>query len=139
MFMVSSGTRRIEAVPARNLWFGFSAAAAAWLTLGFIDLMIVWQVCGYAEEYGVNEVHSVARVAAFVISGVLFLVALAGGLVSHRNFQALSPDKGLLETVANDRREFMATVGVIVSITLGVGIVWLTIPLLMVQLCVRAK
>lgn len=137
--MASSMATRIQTVPPRNLWFGLSAAAAAWLILGFIDLMIVWQVCGYAEQYGADKVHTFARIAAFVISVVLFLVVVAAGLISHRNLRALSPDKGLFETRATDRREFMATVGMIISITLGAGIVWLSIPPLMIQLCVRAK
>ena len=38
-----------------------------------------------------------------------------------------------------DRREFMALLGVFVSITLGVSVLWLAIPPLVIELCVRAK
>jgi hypothetical protein len=33
----------------------------------------------------------------------------------------------------------MALLGVIISVTLGMGIIWLSIPPLMIQLCERAK
>jgi hypothetical protein len=128
-----------QPVAPSKLWFGLATAAAAWLALGFIDLMIVWQVCGYANEYGVDKVHEYARVACFVISVVLLVLAFAAGFTSYRNFCAISRDNDLINASATDRREFMAVLGVIVSITLGAGIVWLALPPLMIELCVRAK
>ncbi len=130
---------RPQPVPPPRLWFGLVTSVVAWLGLGFIDLMIVWQVCGYAEKYGVDRVHEDARIASFVISLILFATALWAGLVSYRNFRAISRSRDVINANATDRREFMAMLGVIISLTLGAGIVWLALPPLMVQMCLRAK
>ena len=42
-------------------------------------------------------------------------------------------------TDAVERREFMALLGVIVSVTLGMGIIWLALPPLFLDLCWRAR
>lgn len=130
---------RVEAVPRKRLWFGMTTAAVAWLTAGFIDLLIVWHVCGYSAAYGMNRAHWDGRVLAFAITVMLFLIALAAGITSYRNWRTLSHHEHLLDSSATDPREFVALVGVIISVTLGVGIVWLLIPPLLIQLCVRAK
>jgi hypothetical protein len=51
----------------------------------------------------------------------------------------LSAQPGILESLAVERKEFMAVIGVIVSITLGMGIVWLALPPFFLDLCWRAK
>ncbi|MGH9739379.1 MAG: hypothetical protein ACRD4X_12470 [Candidatus Acidiferrales bacterium] len=130
---------RSELVSPNRLWFGLIASAAAWLALGFIDLLIVWQVCGYSALYGVDKTHDFARALSFFISVVLFATALIAGIMSYRNWRALSLQRRFLDASATDRREFMAVLGVIISVTLGLGIVWLSLPPLMLQLCVRAK
>ncbi|MHB8755020.1 MAG: hypothetical protein ACYC92_08715 [Candidatus Acidiferrales bacterium] len=137
--MAIESSIRAEVVPPKRLWFGLATGAAAWLLLGFFDLVIVWEVCGYATEYGVDNAHEYARVLAFVIAVVLFVIAVIAGITSYRNWRVLSRQKHLLDANATDRREFMALVGVIISITLGLGIVWLSLPPLIIQLCLRAK
>ncbi len=126
-------------VSATRLWFGLAAAAAMWLTVGAADLLIVWQGCAYAPTYGVGQRHVSAQRLSFVIAAVLFVVAFAGGIISYRNWRALSQHGHFLNARATDRREFMAALGVIISVTLGLGIVWLALPPLMVQFCTRAK
>jgi len=136
------GTDRVAnpgAVPPKRLWFGLTTAAVAWLAAGFIDLLIVWHVCGYSATYGVDRAHEDGRVLAFAITVVLFAIALAAGVTSYRNWRAISRRPRMLEASATDPREFVALLGVIISLTLGVGIVWLSIPPLLIQLCVRAK
>ncbi len=93
----------------------------------------------YSTEYGVENPHEYARIACFVISIVLFVMAFAAGFTSYKNFRAISHDRNFINASANDRREFMALLGVIISVTLGAGIVWLALPPLMIELCVRAK
>jgi len=60
-------------------------------------------------------------------------------VTSYPNWRALSGAPDLLHTTASDRREFMAVLGVIISVTLGAGIVFLALAPLIVRLCVRAK
>ena len=69
----------------------------------------------------------------------LFSIVLLAGRTSYRNWRALTGACGLIETLATDRQEFMALAGVFVSFTLGIGVLWLAVPLFMVQLCMRAK
>jgi hypothetical protein len=69
----------------------------------------------------------------------LLAVVLIAGTLSYRNWRALSGQSKILDTLATDRREFMALLGVFVSLTLGMGVLWLSIPPLIIQLCLRAK
>jgi len=122
----------------RRLWFGLVASALAWLTLGAVDLLVVWNQCAHQQQYSGEGSYTACRILLSAVSIVLLLVAIAGGITSYNSWRKLSRQH-LLETIATDRREFMALLGVIISITLGVGIVWLSIPPLLIQLCERAK
>jgi uncharacterized membrane protein YphA (DoxX/SURF4 family) len=73
------------------------------------------------------------------ISVFLLAVTVAAGFTSYRNWRHLSAQRGILETLAVERKEFMAVLGVIISITLGIGIVWLALPPFFLDLCWRAK
>jgi hypothetical protein len=64
---------------------------------------------------------------------------LCAGTLSYRNWRAISPQNEILEASATDRREFMALLGVFVSVTLGMGVLWLSIPLFLIEFCLRAK
>lgn len=128
-----------QAVSSTKLWFGLAGSVVAWLILGFLDLLIVWQACGYASLYGVDKARAYARVLSFAITLILFVVAFAAGATSYRNWRMLSHQRRFLEASATDRREFMAVLGVIISVTLGMSIVWLSLPPLLIELCVRAK
>lgn len=134
----SSHTELSSPAPGK-LWFGLTVSAVAWLLLGTVDLLVVWNECAHQQQYSGEGPHPVSRIFSFTISLVLLLVAVAGGVTSYRNWRSLSHQPNLLETNATDRREFMALLGVIISVTLGMGIVWLSIPPLLIQLCERAK
>ena len=45
----------------------------------------------------------------------------------------------MLLAEATERKEFMAWAGLFISFTLGVGIVWLCLPLFILQMCIRAR
>jgi hypothetical protein len=126
-------------IPAIKLWFGLIASAIAWLVLGATDLLIVWKECAHQQLYAGEGAHPASGILLFVNSVVLFAIAVAAGTVSYHNWRTLSHANDLLATNATDRREFMALLGVIISVTLGMGIIWLSIPPLMIQLCERAK
>lgn len=126
-------------VPRLRLWFGLAATAAAWATLGFTDILILWRACASPEVNGSEGPHPGARIISFVVGVTFFVIALTAGATSYRNWRALTHEQHLLEANATDPQEFMALLGIIVSITLGMGIVWLSIPPLLIQLCERAK
>lgn len=129
----------IRDVPPRRLWFGFATPACAWVTLGCLDILITWRACTFQEGYGIPPEHPAVRVAFAVLALLLFCVTLAAGITSYRNWRSLSARPHILEAAAVDRREFMALLGVIISFTLGMGIVWLSLPPFFLDLCWRAR
>lgn len=128
-----------NAVTSRRLWFGFSASACAWIALGCLDIAISWRACTVQEGYGIPPSRPAVRGAVVALANLLLCVAIAAGVTSYRNWRTLSRGQHLLQTNAVDRQEFMALIGVIVSVTLGMGIVWLALPPLFLDLCWRAR
>lgn len=132
---------KVEAHPITpsRLWFGLAASAVAWATLGFIDVLVTWRACVHQEQYGNPSPHPGARIIYLVAALVLFTIVVVAGTMSYRNWRTLSVQREILDATATDRREFMALLGVFVSVTLGVGVLWLAIPPLIIELCMRAK
>lgn len=138
-FMVTNISVHAETVPPKRLWFGLAGTAVAWLTLGFLDCVIVWMTCAYEYTGASGAPHAGSRILSFIVGVAFFATALTAGFLSYHNWQRLSQRKHILNALATDRREFMALLGVIISITLGLGIVWLSIPPLLIEACQRAK
>ncbi|MGA3193853.1 MAG: hypothetical protein ABSD39_02525 [Terriglobales bacterium] len=124
--------------PAR-LWFGFAGSAGSWIALGILDLLITWQACLGKEQYGGAHFEPGVKVIYLVVTLVLLITAISAGGVSFRNWRELSRGENLVNAEARGREEYMALIGVFVSFTLGIGIIWLGIPLAMIDLCVRAR
>jgi hypothetical protein len=124
--------------PAR-LWFGFAGSAGSWIALGILDLLITWQACLGKEQYGAAHFEPGVKVIYLVVTLVLLITAISAGGVSFRNWRELSRGENLVNAEARGREEYMALIGVFVSFTLGIGIIWLGIPLAMIDLCVRAR
>jgi hypothetical protein len=135
---IKENGRHSTVSPAR-LWFGLGAAAVAWVLLGFIDIIITWRSCVHQEQFGNASPHPGARVIYVAVAVSLFIVVLIAGTLSYRNWRTISLQRQFLEAAATDRREFMALLGVFVSVTLGVGVLWLSIPPLVIEFCLRAK
>jgi len=130
-------TRRYVS-PAR-LWFGFAGSAVSWSALGVIDLLITWKACLGQEQYGGAYLDPSAKVVYVIVTLALLGVAIAAGTISFRNWRYLSRDRDLADAEGRGREEYMALLGVFMSFTLGIGIIWLGIPIAMIQLCVRAR
>lgn len=130
---------RLNAVPERRLWFGFATAACAWVTLGCVDILIAWRACTFQEGNGIPPSHQPVRVAIAALAVFFWGIAVGAGVTSYRNWRRLSSEPHLLATQAVDRQEFMALLGVIVSVTLGMGMVWLALPPFFLDLCWRAR
>jgi hypothetical protein len=131
--------RQVTAIPGRRLWFGFATSALAWVTLGCLDLVITWRACTFQEGYGIPAPRPDVRIAFAALALLLLCITIAAGVISYRNWRSLSTERHLLETNAVDRQEFMALVGVLVSVIMGMGIVWLALPPLFLDLCWRAR
>lgn len=137
--MATETRPREGAVTPRRLWFGLATSAFAWIALGMLDILIVWRTCtsfGHGVDPGG---HEGGRAMSLVLSLILLAVAVTAGITSYRNWRALSAARNLLHADGVERREFMAILGVFISITLGMGIVWLTLGPLFITACQRAK
>jgi len=131
--------REGKPVPSRRLWFGTATAAVAWVLLGCADIVITWRACTVQEGYGIPAPRPEVRVLYVVLAVVLLGITVIAGLISYRTWSYLSAVRGMLHSHAVERREFLAMGGVIVAITLGMGILWLALPPLFLDLCWRAR
>jgi hypothetical protein len=137
--MAKQVTDRLPSLPPGKLWFGLAGSAIAWTTLGVGDVLITWWACVQDQPLGGGTARTGAGLLYVAITLLLFTLSVAAGILSYRNWRRLSGARGLLHAEAQERQEFVALLGVVVSVTLGFGLVWLTIPLLILKLCVRAR
>ena len=137
--MSTDNTARDGAVHTGTLWFGVGASVAAWFGLYLADILITWLTCPQRDQLGGPGPDAGARVLYLVSTLILLALAATAGTMSYRNWRRLSGMKELLAAEAFERKEFMALAGLFISFTLGVGIVWLGLPLFMIQMCLRTR
>jgi hypothetical protein len=126
-------------IPNGRLWFEFAAAATAWLLLGILDMVVAWRACIHQEQFGGPSSHPGARVVYFALWAALFGLASLAGAMSYRSWRALSKENDLLNAEGRERREFMSLSGLFISVTLGMGFLWMCVPLFLLQMCARAR
>jgi len=128
----------VPEISPRRLWFGCAASAIAWVSLGCIDILINWRACMRQEDYGIPNPHPGARILIGIVALVLLVIALTAGAISYNNWRRLSTNP-LLGSEAVESRQFVALLGVIITVTLGMGILWLAIPPFFLDICWRAR
>ena len=121
------------------LWFQVAASTFAWFGLGTADMIITWRACVHEEKFGGPSSHPGAFVLYFVLWIVLFALATFAGTISYRNWRALSGVGQLICAEGTERKEFMSLAGLFMSLTLGIGMVLLCLPLFILQMCARAR
>lgn len=130
--------REGKEIRPRRLWFGFIAGAVAWVVLGCADIVFAWRFCMTQSEYGIPAGHYGAWGAFFGVAVFLLALSIVAGLISYRNLRQITEQK-VLDAQGVPRREFMALGGLIVTVTMGMGILWLALPPLFLDLCWRAR
>jgi hypothetical protein len=137
--MASEITNRTDHIAPGRLWFGVAASAAAWFVLGGADILLTWAACLHQERLGGASGHPGILLLTVLITVVLFATIVVSGTVSYRNWRQLSADADLESAEGRGREEFMALLGIFVSITLGFSVIWLALPLFIVDLCMRTR
>jgi hypothetical protein len=137
--MANEMTTRTEHVAPGRLWFGVAASAVAWFVLGLVDILLTWAACLHREQLGGASGHPEILLLTVLITIVLFATIVASGTVSYQNWRRLSADADLESAEGRGREEFMALLGVFVSLTLGFSVIWLALPLFILDLCVRTR
>jgi hypothetical protein len=120
-------------------WARVAGPVLAWFSLGIGDMIITWRACLDSSVFGGPSFHPLARIIYFVITFVLLGAAIVAGASCYQTWKRLSGLSKLIGAEGRDRDEFLALTGMFVSLTLGAGMVWLCIPLFIVQMCIRAR
>ncbi len=115
---MSEPTYTAAAVPSWRLWYGITAALSAWVIQGGCGFVIADAACSgkTMSERGLETLM-------VGISVVALAVAISGGIVAYRTWSALATRR--FENVqAWGRGEFMAVVGVFISVVFTIASVW---------------
>ena len=140
--MASESTTRPQSpVSEARLWFGLATAFFAWFLAATAGMFITWRAGLHNEAFGNAVSEPWAYAAAFGSIGLLLLLTIVAGIAAHRSWRRLAPDseRSILEAEGRGRRDYMAQLGVFISITLGMGIVWMLIPHFILQYCLRMR
>lgn len=146
---MSARANHIESqrIPRGRLWFGFAAAALAWLVQGFLSVVISASACQNGAYRWTWISEGGVCVLLAMITLALMAVAVAAGIVSFQNWRGLSEARAgaraarreLIYAEGRRREEFMALGGVFVSTIFIIGIIWGGIPLILINLCRSAR
>jgi hypothetical protein len=121
-----------------GLWFGFAAPWLAFAVDGFIGYIITWRTCFIGHGHlGALSLGGVRWLLAG-ITVVLFIIAASGGIHSYRNWRRISQSKSFVQAEAAGTAEFISMIGVLSSTFMSVGIIWISLPLIMIGVCMRA-
>ena len=113
--------------------------AISWFSLGIAEMFITWRACLHNEEFGNASSHPAAMIAAYIVTFALIVLVAVAGFVSYLNWRRLSTQPSILQAEGRSRREFIALLGVYISLTLGAGMIWMGIPLFILRLCARVR
>jgi len=114
-------------------------SALAWIGLGVADMLITWRACLNEEQFGGASFHPGAHALYFVVTGLLFVMAVLTGVSSYRTWRKLSGATTFLDAEGRERSEFMSQAAIFISFTLGFGMIWFFIPLFIIQMCLRTR
>jgi hypothetical protein len=124
--------RHVESRAA--LRFAIWAPPLAWVIQGLGSIALAAAACGHPQSTGL------VRTGLGVLAGsalVATLLAIRAGWVAHRRF---SGGVALLGDEAEARSRLLATGGVFLALTLGLGILWAALPIAMLgKLCEAAR
>ncbi len=137
--MASEAIPRPPSITPRRLWLGIVVSGSAWFLLGIAEMFITWRACMHNEEFGTASSQPPATLASFVVSFFLLGLVAAGGFMSYTTWRGLSRQRSLVQAEGRGQHEFIALVGVFFSLTLGAGMVWMTLPLFILRLCARVR
>lgn len=137
------GTHTISPAPhhssPRGIWFGFAAAAAAWVGYGAAWELIAAQACQNGTgNWGVLSPMGVRWLLVGINLGCL-VIALAAGVTSFRIWRSLTQQHDLVHAEGRGREQFLALTGIFVSVIFTLGIIWAGLPLIMIDICIKAR
>lgn len=117
----------------RRIWSAAAVAVAAWA----MQLMLGWYVAAHACPTATEPLRlATARVVVGVIGVVALAAAIAGLIAAGRLLGNLrAAENGEPVPASPERVRFVAMLGFLVCLTLGVGILMGGLPALFVRTC----
>jgi hypothetical protein len=126
-------------ISQRSLWFGSTAAAVAWALHGAACVIVSSQAC----LNGVGNLRSLSPLGVrWLLAGItigFLAIAAIGGITSFRNWIHLAEHHDLVHAEGSGREQFMALVGIFVSLAFVIGIIWAGLPLIFLDICMKAR
>ncbi len=119
-----------QSVSSKRLWYGFGGAGIAWILLGIADLLTAWYFCAHQLSGG--------RTLMLVFTVILLITAIGAGWTGFQTFRNAAREP-LTDAHAVGRQAFMGMVGMLMAISLGLGVIWLGIPAMILDFCRRAR
>jgi len=126
-------------VSRKRQWFALWGPAAAWIVLFFANIVITWQACLHHEQLGGASSHDGLLILNMIVFLALLATAITAGILAYRAWRMRAGPGSFIYAEAEDRHEYMAMIGVLMTVTMGIGILWLGLPLWIISLCVRTR
>jgi hypothetical protein len=121
------------------MWFCVWGAAICWVGLSIASSLIAWRACLHQEQFGGESSHPGLLILNMVLFFLLLAVSIAAGLLGYRYWRRLSGGGNLFHAESPERREYMVMVGVLITVFVGVGIIWFGLPLWLITICARVR
>ena len=125
-------------ISRRRLWFGPLAGGVAFSLAGFTDWVISARACYIGNGYLGSVPPGGVRWILAGVTFVLFALAIAGAVTSYKDWQRLSQSSDWIHSQAQGAAEFISLFGLFVSATMAYGIFWIGLPLIFLNICMRA-
>jgi hypothetical protein len=122
-----------------SLWFGATAAAIAWALEGAITEVIASEACRTGTGSWGPLSPGGTKIVLAIVTLIALAVSVAAILVSFRNWRRLSEACKFMSAEAGRRGQFMGLVGVFAGVALAAGIIWSGLPLIFLDVCVKAR
>lgn len=137
--MMATEKKREESGPSRRpAWRAVVAPPAAWLAQGAIGWFIAAHACA-------EDTRRISPATARVWIGAITVVALAisvGGLMASRHMwraPAVVTESGPVPAAVTERVRFVGMVGLVICITLTLGLALAGFPMILVSGCGEAR
>jgi hypothetical protein len=137
--MASEAKSGSQKVPRIRQWFSLWGAACCWVALGIAGSLITWRACLHGEQSGGASAHPAMTDLNIALFLLLLAISLFAGLLSYRTWHRLNGKGNIFTSESTGREEYMAMIGVLITTTMGVGIIWMGIPLWILSQGVRIR
>lgn len=137
--MASEATSGSQGVSRIRQWFSLWGAACSWIALGMSGSLITWRACLHDEQSGGATAHPGMTDLNIALFLLLLVLSLFAGYLSYQTWQRLNGNGNIFASESTGREEYMAMIGVLITTLMGVGILWMGIPLFILSQGVRIR